>query len=166
VQATGDQVAGLRRAAVVGDELSLRTRLRDGDGRLVRPTAATSIVNGGPVLVRNAQVHVTPRRDGFVRSTNPSNYYGFSAQRNPRTFAGVDARGRTIIATADGRSTTSVGLSITETGAVAQALGMVDGLNLDGGGSTTMVVDGEVTNQPSDAAGERPVGDALLVLPE
>jgi hypothetical protein len=166
VQATGDQVAGLRRAAVVGDELALRTRLRDGDGRLVRPTAATSIVNGGPVLVRNAQVHVTPRRDGFVRPTNPSNYYGFSAQRNPRTFAGVDARGRTIIATADGRSTTSVGLSITETGAVAQALGMVDGLNLDGGGSTTMVVDGEVTNQPSDAAGERPVGDALLVLPE
>ena len=49
-------------------------------------------------------------------------------------------------------------------GSVA-ALALVDGMNLDGGGSTTMVVGGRVTNAPSDAAGERPVGDALLVLP-
>jgi exopolysaccharide biosynthesis protein len=42
---------------------------------------------------------------------------------------------------------------------------MVDGLNLDGGGSTTAVLGGQVVNQPSDAAGERPVGDALLMLP-
>jgi exopolysaccharide biosynthesis protein len=39
-------------------------------------------------------------------------------------------------------------------------------LNLDGGGSTTMVVDGQVVNDPSDATGERPVGDALLILPD
>ena len=38
-------------------------------------------------------------------------------------------------------------------------------MNLDGGGSTTMVIDGDVINQPSDATGERPVGDALLILP-
>jgi exopolysaccharide biosynthesis protein len=42
---------------------------------------------------------------------------------------------------------------------------MVEGMNLDGGGSTTMVIDGEVFHQPSDATGERPVGDALLILP-
>jgi exopolysaccharide biosynthesis protein len=42
---------------------------------------------------------------------------------------------------------------------------MVDAINLDGGGSTTMVVNGQVVNSPSDAAGQRPVGDALLVLP-
>ncbi|MBA3529477.1 MAG: phosphodiester glycosidase family protein, partial [Propionibacteriaceae bacterium] len=103
--------------------------------------------------------------DGFVRPTDPSFYYGFSAKRNPRTFAGVDASGRTILATADGRSTSSLGLTIVETGAVARSLGMRDALNLDGGGSTTMVIGGQVTNQPSDATGERPVGDSLLVLP-
>lgn len=165
IQATGPLVARLRRAAVIGARLTLRTQLLDGRGRVVRPTRTTSIVNGGPVLVRNGRIHITPQRDGFVRPTSPSTYYGFSAERNPRTFAGVDSRGRTIIATADGRSTASLGLSITETGAVARALGMVNALNLDGGGSTTMVVDGQVTNQPSDATGERPVGDALLVLP-
>jgi len=42
---------------------------------------------------------------------------------------------------------------------------MRDALNLDGGGSTTMVVRGDVVNQPSDATGERPVGDALLIVP-
>ena len=45
------------------------------------------------------------------------------------------------------------------------ALGMREAVNLDGGGSTTMAVDGRVVNRPSDAAGERPVGDAILVLP-
>ncbi len=42
---------------------------------------------------------------------------------------------------------------------------MVEAMNLDGGGSTTLVVDGAVANDPSDTAGERPVGDALLILP-
>ena len=117
------------------------------------------------MLMRNGRVHVTPRRDGFVRPTEPSFDHGFSAESVPRTIAGVDAHGRTILATTDGRSTASLGLSITETGDVARALGMVDGMNLDGGGSTTMVIDGDVINQPSDATGERPVGDALLILP-
>ncbi|HYI54002.1 MAG TPA: phosphodiester glycosidase family protein [Microlunatus sp.] len=165
VQATGDQVDDLRAVAVLRQRLQVTTRLLGRGDRVVRPTAATSIVNGGPVLVRNGRLRVTPQRDGFVRPTSPSFYYGFSAARNPRTFAGVDARGRTLLVTADGRSTASLGLSITETGAVAQTLGMVEGMNLDGGGSTTLVVGGRVANAPSDATGERPVGDALLVLP-
>jgi exopolysaccharide biosynthesis protein len=42
-------------------------------------------------------------------------------------------------------------------------LGLRDALNLDGGGSTTMVINGEIVNRPSDAAGPRPVSDAILV---
>jgi exopolysaccharide biosynthesis protein len=38
-------------------------------------------------------------------------------------------------------------------------------LNLDGGGSTTMLVTGKIVNSPSDAAGQRKVSDALLVFP-
>ena len=165
VQATGSLVSQLEDAAVVGERLRIRTRLLAAGHPVLQHGGVSSIVNGGPELVRNGRLHVTPRRDGFVRPTNPSFYYGFSASRNPRTFAGVDARGRTLLATADGRSTNSLGLTILETGAVAKALGMYDALNLDGGGSTTMVVRGEVVNQPSDATGERPVGDALLILP-
>ena len=42
-------------------------------------------------------------------------------------------------------------------------LGASDAINLDGGGSTTMVVEGKVMNKPSDATGERPVSDAIVV---
>jgi exopolysaccharide biosynthesis protein len=100
-----------------------------------------------------------------VEPAGPSFYYGWVHKRNPRTVAGVDARGRLVLITADGRSTDSLGLSIPETAAVAKSLGLRQAMNLDGGGSTTMVVNGSVLNSPSDAAGERPIGDALLLLP-
>jgi hypothetical protein len=123
------------------------------------------VLNGGPELVRNGRQHATPATDGMVRPNDPSFYYGWVHKRNPRTIAGVDSKGRILLATIDGRSTTSLGLSIAESAAVAQALGMENAINLDGGGSTTMVKNGQVINTPSDAAGERPVGDAILVLP-
>jgi exopolysaccharide biosynthesis protein len=46
-----------------------------------------------------------------------------------------------------------------------RGLGAVNALNLDGGGSTAMAVNGAVVNKPSDATGERPVGDTVQVLP-
>ena len=47
---------------------------------------------------------------------------------------------------------------------LSDRLHLTDALNLDGGGSTTMVVRGHVVNRPSDPAGARPVSDALVVL--
>lgn len=166
VQATGSRVAELTALAQVGRPLRVEKTLRDDKGHMVSPSPTTSILNGGPELVRDGRLHVTPATDGMVQSGNPSFYYGWMHKRNPRTLAGVDAAGRTVLVTADGRSTDALGLSIPESAAVAQALGLRDAVNLDGGGSTTMVVDGAVINDPSDATGERPVGDALLILPD
>lgn len=45
-----------------------------------------------------------------------------------------------------------------------RALGAVGAVNLDGGGSTTLVIDGALVNRPSDTTGERPIGDALLLF--
>lgn len=165
IQATGRRVAELTGLAHVGDHLRVRTTLLDRHGRRVSPSAGTDILNAGPELVRDGRLHVTPATDGMVRPGDPSFYYGWVHKRNPRTLAGVDAAGRTVLVTADGRSTDALGLSIAESAEVARALGLRDAVNLDGGGSTTMVVDGDVVNDPSDAAGERPVGDALLILP-
>jgi exopolysaccharide biosynthesis protein len=99
----------------------------------------------------------------MVHPGEPSFAYGWVLQRNPRTFAGVDRAGRTLLVTVDGRQLGELGLSIPETAAVARSLGMVDAMNLDGGGSTAMVVRDELVSHPSDATGERPVGDALVV---
>ncbi|MDR3079557.1 MAG: phosphodiester glycosidase family protein, partial [Streptomyces sp.] len=166
VQATGDLVTKLTSLAREGQPLRVESTLHDGRGRTTSPPAATDIVNGGPELVRDGRPHITAAADGMVQPGNPSFYYGWMHKRNPRTLAGVDAQGRTVLVTADGRSTDSLGLSIPESAAVARALGLRDAINLDGGGSTAMVSGGDVINRPSDATGERPIGDALLVLPD
>ncbi|MFE4833556.1 phosphodiester glycosidase family protein [Arthrobacter sp. NPDC056691] len=166
LQATGADVDKLAALAKVGSRLKVETDLINGDGKPLKTGATTDVVNGGPVLIEDGAVHVTAARDGMVRSGDSNSfYYGWVHKRNPRTIAGVDAEGRTLLVTADGRQTTSLGLSIKEAADVARSLGMVDAINLDGGGSTTMVQDGQVVNSPSDATGERPVGDALLLLP-
>ncbi|MDX3417377.1 phosphodiester glycosidase family protein [Streptomyces sp. MD20-1-1] len=165
IQATGRHVGALTALARPGERLRVETTLRDEQGRRVTPSPGTDIVNAGPELVRDGRLHVTPATDGMVHQGDPSWYYGWVHKRNPRTLAGTDAAGRTVLVTADGRSTASLGLSITESAKVARSLGLRDAVNLDGGGSTTMVANGQVINDPSDAAGERPVGDALLILP-
>ncbi|MEV5607555.1 phosphodiester glycosidase family protein [Streptomyces sp. NPDC052225] len=166
VQATGAQATALTALAQVGHPLRVQGTLHDAKGRRVTPSPRTDVVNGGPELVRDGRPHVTVAADGMVKPNDPSFFYGWVHKRNPRTLAGVDAAGRTVLVTADGRATGSLGLSIPESAGVARALGLRDAINLDGGGSTTMVVDGAVINQPSDATGERPVGDALLILPD
>ena len=162
VQATGTEAAALRAVATPGARLTVRGTLTDDRGHAVHTPRMA--VNGGPELVRAGRPHATPRADGMVRPGDPSFYYGWAAKRNPRTIAGVDAHGRILLATVDGRAVDNLGLSIAESAAVADALGMVEAVNLDGGGSTTMVVRGAVINHPSDATGERPVGDAILVI--
>jgi exopolysaccharide biosynthesis protein len=59
----------------------------------------------------------------------------------------------------------SIGMSLTTLAELLIELGAVEGMNLDGGGSTTMVVKNKLVNRPSDATGERPVSDAILVFP-
>jgi hypothetical protein len=160
LQGTGS-LAAVVAALAPHDRVVTTTDLWGRHGSLARPGA--TVVNGGPELVRDGAVHITQRQDGMVHPGEPSFAYGWVLQRNPRTFAGVDAQGRTLLVTVDGRQLGELGLSIPETAAVARSLGMVDAMNLDGGGSTAMVIDGDLISQPSDAAGERPVGDAILV---
>jgi hypothetical protein len=166
VQAIGTDVQTLGSLAKIGARLKIDAELVTEAGRPLQAGSSTDVVNGGPVLVANGAENITAKRDGMVRQGDSNSfYYGWVHKRNPRTIAGVDAQGRTLLVTADGRQTTALGLSIKESADVARSLGMVDAINLDGGGSTTMVFNGQVVNSPSDAAGQRPVGDALLVLP-
>jgi exopolysaccharide biosynthesis protein len=165
IQATGSQVAPLLAAAKLGKHLEVRASLTDTHGRDVRLSTRTTIVNGGPELIRNGRINATPKADGMAPADNPNFYYGWVHKRNPRTIAGVDAQGRTVLITADGRNVDSLGLGIGEAAAVAKSFGLQSAINLDGGGSTTMVANGKVLNTPSDATGERPVGDALVITP-
>lgn len=119
---------------------------------------ADDIIGGAGLLIRRgtAIADWTPERLSAK---------GFVDARHPRTMIGRDAEGDTWLVTVDGRQPDhSVGMTLPELIAFARKLGLVDALNLDGGGSTTMVVKGKVVNRPSDPFGPRPVSDAIVVL--
>jgi hypothetical protein len=91
---------------------------------------------------------------------------GFTTERHPRTVIGTAGDGRIWLITVDGRKPeVSLGMSFAELQGLIRRVGLVDALNLDGGGSTTMVVQGTVMNHPSDATGVRKVSDAIVVTP-
>jgi exopolysaccharide biosynthesis protein len=89
----------------------------------------------------------------------------FSETRHPRTAAGIRPDGRWVLVVVDGRQDSiSVGMSLAELAELMLELGCSDALNLDGGGSSTMYFEKVVRNSPSDGR-ERPISDAILVLP-
>lgn len=95
-------------------------------------------------------------------ASNPT----FAASRHPRTAVGVapDTR-RLWLVVVDGRQGEySTGMSLPEVAQVLEALGVTEALNLDGGGSSAMVIGGRPVNRPSDPGGERAVVNALLIV--
>jgi len=147
-----------------GEVLTVASALL-ADGHRLRLTSSTGIVNGGPFLVRHGRQSIDAWQEGFVHPGDPGFYFGFAVSRN--TMAGITRAGDLLVVTVDGRAPGySIGMSFAEQAGVLRALGARDALNLDGGGSTAMVVRGELLGRPSDTTGERPVGDVLAVLPQ
>ena len=139
-------------SSVFGDsvEVGWRVSASQGDG-------ITDAVGGFPELLDEG------RRVGDLEvGTRPS----FAAERHPRTAVGYDpSRGRAWIVVVDGRQAPySDGMTLPELTGLFEALGATEALNLDGGGSTVMVVGDSAVSRPSDLTGERPVVNALAVV--
>ncbi|MBL8921439.1 MAG: phosphodiester glycosidase family protein [Myxococcaceae bacterium] len=85
--------------------------------------------------------------------------------RHPRTALGLSAdKKKLFLVVVDGRSSSAVGMTCSEVGALLKSLGATEGMNLDGGGSSAMYVQGfGVVNRPSDGQ-ERVVGNHLAVF--
>ena len=157
---SGDAAAFLRRAA--GQPVEVTTALHDtSTGAPLLVSDLAGVVSGGPRLVERGRIAVRAKAEGFAALR----VYGrFVAGRNPRTLAGVTATGGLLLVTVDGRRPGySVGMGLPEAARLMRSLGARDALNLDGGGSTTMVIRGRVVNRPSDRAGERAVGDGVFL---
>ena len=117
---------------------------------------AREVVGGYPMLLQ--QSNAVHHEEAGLRTT-------FSDRRHPRAAIGTDRKGRIYIIAVDGRQPGySDGMSLQELGDFLIAHGITDALNLDGGGSTTLVVGERIVNRPSDANGERPVSNALLLI--
>jgi hypothetical protein len=88
----------------------------------------------------------------------------FGERRHPRTAIGWTPDGRLLLVVVDGRQLpASDGMSLPELAWLFRRLGASHALNLDGGGSSAMVLRGTVVNRPSDPQGERAVGNILAL---
>lgn len=162
---TGDGADWLRAHGQPGAIIEQRTGLA-ADGVAVPLDAGLDVVNGGPRLLAGGAELITAAAEGFHWPENPEFYYRFGARRNPRTLAGVTAKGKLLLVAVEGRRPgRSVGASFEESAAILRSLGAAEGVNLDGGGSTGLTVGSELLTFPSDATGERPIGDALVLRP-
>ena len=141
--------ADFSRSLEPGDSVWWSLRIRNA------PAKVKELVGGFPMLLRNG-VAVVDRTTDMIP--------GFSEKRHPRTVVARRSDGTVMLVAVDGRRQDSVGMSLEELTDFMKALGASDALNLDGGGSTTLVVDGRVVNRPSDKEGERAVSNVLLLL--
>ncbi len=88
----------------------------------------------------------------------------FTSDRHPRTAVGISDSGRLYMMVVDGRQEKSVGMSLYELANFMKKYNITDALNLDGGGSTSMIINGKIVNSPSDKTGARPVSNALFII--
>lgn len=121
--------------------------------------AIPELLSSGPLLVHEGKLE-------------PMVQQAFNTNRHPRTAIGITKDNRLLLVTVDGRSAEAQGMTNEELAQLMQALGCTQALNLDGGGSTTMWIDGKgtdgIVNYPSDnkaydQRGERAVANSILV---
>jgi len=127
--------------------------------RIKRGAAPRMIIGGWPRILRDG------RNVAGDAATIEGTISRNAETRHPRTAVGFSRDStRLYILAVDGRSESSGGMTLVELADMMRKLGAWQAMNFDGGGSTTMVIDGVLVNRPSDQSGERTVGNALMVV--
>ena len=112
-------------------------------------------IHAGPVLMHDGKIRVTSNEEVFFGSTIPDIH--------PRTAAGYRNSGELVLLVVDGRQVDSRGVDLQELAILMRDLGCVEAINLDGGGSSAMVVDGKLLNRPAGTTSQREVMSAIAV---
>ena len=127
--------------------------------RIARGVVPAMLIGGWPRILRDGE------NVAADAATLEGTLSGNAEARHPRTAVGFSRDSSTLLLlTVDGRSENSGGMTLVELANVMRELGAWQAMNFDGGGSTTMIVEGRLVNRPSDKEGERMVGNALLVV--
>ncbi len=101
------------------------------------------IISGGPYLIKNNEIFI----DMTAQKLNAI------GGKNPRTAVGYTKDNDLILVAVDGREGSSVGLTLVELANFMKSLGCTNAINLDGGGSTVMYVNGQIVNRPHQPGG-------------
>lgn len=114
-------------------------------------------VAGGPALIQNAQIQISNNEEQKFTGKQINDLH-------PRTAMGYTADGHLIIMVVEGRNPgIAEGASLTQLAQLMQSAGCIEALNLDGGGSSTMLINGKETIKPSDKTGQRPVPAVFVI---
>lgn len=114
-------------------------------------------VGGGPVLIQNSEIKIT--------NSEELKFAGKAINdKHPRTALGYTKDKKLIILVVQGRfSGEAEGADLTQLAQIMKDLGCHEALNLDGGGSSCLLVNGKETIKPSDASGQRPVPAVFMI---
>ncbi len=114
-------------------------------------------VGGGPVLLQNGEIKITNNEE--------LKFAGKAIDdKHPRTCMGYTADGKLIIMVIEGRHPgIAEGATLTQEAQLLKDLGCIEALNLDGGGSSCMLVNGKETITPSEKGEERPVPAVFII---
>jgi Phosphodiester glycosidase len=144
----------------------------DGAVRIARRDELAQDVDGdllqaGPLLVRDGRV-VDQAHEGFSEGAGQFDS-DITAGRHPRAALGIDGN-RIFAVASDGRTAGEAGLTLEELARVLVGLGARAALNLDGGGSASLVCGGRLRNMPRDGDGAvlpggRPIATAFAFTP-
>jgi exopolysaccharide biosynthesis protein len=114
-------------------------------------------IGGGPVLLQNGVVNITNEEEQMFTGKGISD-------KHPRTAMGYTAQGKLIILVIQGRFPgIADGATLMQEATILKNLGCVEALNLDGGGSSCMLVNGNETITPSDKTGQRATPAVFLI---
>jgi exopolysaccharide biosynthesis protein len=148
-----------QQAALVIRKGKLRIAKWDGSNNWESTLKGSEVMNSGPLLL-------------WQGDRQPLDTSEFNHVRNPRTAIAWLAKKRVLFITVDGRNEQAAGMSLPELASIIKWLKARDGINMDGGGSTTLWInnqpDNGVVNYPSDNKkwdhkGERKVANAIIV---
>lgn len=113
-------------------------------------------VSGGPSLIADGTLRITIDEEVFFGSSIPDVH--------PRSAVGITAEGDILLLVVDGRQSISRGVDLNQLAKILLDLGAIEAMNLDGGGSSALVVDGVRLNRPSGRDSEREVSSAVAVF--
>ena len=113
-------------------------------------------VGGGPVLLQNGEIKITNNEE--LKFTGKA-----IDDKHPRTAMGYTNDGKLIILMIEGRNKVAHGATLGQEAQIFKDLGCWEALNLDGGGSSCLLVNGKETIKVSDAAGQRPVPAVFII---
>ena len=115
-------------------------------------------VGGGPVLLKNASIQITNKEEiKFSSKTGLTD-------KHPRTAMGYTNDGQLIMVVIQGRFPAKAeGATLVQEAQIFKDLGCIEALNLDGGGSSCLLINGKQTIAPSDKEGQRPVPCVFMI---